>query len=313
MLGPMFHEDLDFWRWFVKIGLASRGGQFFSPMYNVLIRPPKLTLFSDASKQAVGGYCVETGHYWRYDLSAEERSRFCGSSKSVVGVNDISINVLELLGMLVGAWLLVVQQQHRPAETGDCVLLRGDNEATVAWIQRCRCGKEPRSGALMRLLGVLGVSSAWHFQASHVSGVLNSLADGIPRWNPHDVHANLCDASPRTQWRELGLGQVGRRRLPRATGKSRFWAVRNRRPAADSTDSRCALHSSATLAAQWRAGPSLFPHSVARGGGTEPGKAGRSGEAEADLTPRRGCPGCGCGGMVKAAAAYEGRKKAAAG
>ena len=133
-------------------------------MYNIVTRPPQLTLFSDASKQAVGGYCSETGQYWRYDLSAEERSRFCGSSASVVGVNDDSINALELLGMLVGAWVFVVGQRRRPASAGYCVLLRGDNESSVAWIQRCRGGKEPRSGALMRLLGVLEVSSGWLFR-----------------------------------------------------------------------------------------------------------------------------------------------------
>ena len=38
----------------------------------------------------VGGYCLETGVYWRYDLTAQEQSRFCGSTKSVRGVNDLS-------------------------------------------------------------------------------------------------------------------------------------------------------------------------------------------------------------------------------
>ena len=150
-------------------------------MYNIVTRPPQLTLCSDASKQAFGGYWSETGQHWRYDLSAEERSRFCGSSASVVGVNDVSINALELLGMLVGAWVFVVRQRRRPASAGDCVFLRGDNKPSVAWIQRCRGGKEPRSGALMRLLSVLQVSSGWLFRTSHVSGVLNSLADGISR------------------------------------------------------------------------------------------------------------------------------------
>lgn len=53
----------------------------------------------------------------------------------------------------------------------------------MAWVQRYGGGKEPRSGALMRMLGAIEVSSEWHFQALHVSGVLNSLADDISRWN----------------------------------------------------------------------------------------------------------------------------------
>lgn len=210
VVGPPFHDELDFWRWLVGRGLALRGGYLCSPMYNIVLRPPTLSVFTDASKSALGGYCTQTGQYFRYDLSAEEQSRFVGSSTLVVGVNDISINVLELLGMFVGAWLLVVQQQRAPVAASDCVLLRGDNEASVAWIQRCRGGNEPRSGALMRMLGALEVSSGWFFRASHVSGVLNSLADGISRWNPADVHANLCAASPHIPWQAVDLGRKGR-------------------------------------------------------------------------------------------------------
>jgi len=112
-----------------------------------------------------------------------------------VEVNDISINVLELLGMVVGALVLITQQQYVPQALGDCVQLRRDNEASVAWIQRCRGGKEPRSGAIMRMLEVVEVSSGWLFQSSHVPGVLNSTADGTSRWHPHDIYANLCAAA----------------------------------------------------------------------------------------------------------------------
>ena len=207
-LGPLFHDDLEFWRWFVARGLASRGGSLCSPMYNIVHRPPTMAVFSDASKTAFGGYCAQTGVYYRRSLTPEEQSRFVGSSKMVSGVNDISINVLELLGMVVGAQVLITQQQLVPQEMGDCIQLRGDNEPSVAWIQRCRGGKEPRSGAIMRLLGVIEVSSGWIFQSSHVPGVLNSLADGISRWHPADIHANLCAAAPTVRWQEVELDQA---------------------------------------------------------------------------------------------------------
>ena len=80
------------------------------------------------------------------------------------------MNVLELLGMDVSARVLVSPCAERPAVLGDCVLLRGDNKAAVEWVRRCRGGKEPRSGALMRLLGVLELSSGWHLDAKHVRG-----------------------------------------------------------------------------------------------------------------------------------------------
>ena len=208
-LGPEFHGDLEFWRWFVEEGLDARGGILSAPMYHLLERPPRRTLFSDASKTAVGGFCLETGVYWRYELDDGERSRFCGSSKSVADENDISINVLELLGMVVSAWVLVSACAERPSVMGDCVLLRGDNEAAIQWVRRCRGGKEPRSGTLMRLLGVLELSSGWHFDAKHVRGIFNVAADGISRWDRASVLVNLRAVRPDIPWQEQELGGAG--------------------------------------------------------------------------------------------------------
>lgn len=39
-LGPLFHDDFEFWRRFVAQGLASRGGLLGSPMCNMAHRPP---------------------------------------------------------------------------------------------------------------------------------------------------------------------------------------------------------------------------------------------------------------------------------
>ena len=135
-LGPEFHADLEFWRWFVDKGVDARGGVLLAPMYHLLERPAQRTMFSDASRTAVAGYCLETGVYWRYDLTAQEQSGFCGSSKSVRGVDDFSINVLERLGMVMSAFVLVSSCADRPSATGHCALLRGDNEAAVHWVRR---------------------------------------------------------------------------------------------------------------------------------------------------------------------------------
>ena len=208
-MGPEFHGDLEFWRWFVEEGLDARGGTLSAPMYHFLERPSQRTLFSDASKTAVGGFCLETGVYWRKDLDAGERSRLCGSIKSVAGENDISINVLELLDMVVSAWVLASLCAERPAVLGDCVLLLGDNEVAVEWVRRCRGSKEPRSGALMRLLGVLELSYGWHFDAKHVRGIFNVAADGISRWDRASVIVNLHAVRPEVPWREQDLGAAG--------------------------------------------------------------------------------------------------------
>lgn len=207
-LGPLFHDDFEFWRRFVAQGLASRGGLLGSPMCNMALRPPVVCALR-CIQNCIRRILRADGLYFRRALNPVEQSRFVGSSKLVSGVNDISINVLELLGMVVGAQALVTQQQYVPQEMGDRIQLRGDNEPSVAWSQRCREGKQPWSGAIMRMLGVVEVSCGWLFQSSHVSGALNSLADGICRWHP-DVHANLCAAAPAIPWQEVELNQASR-------------------------------------------------------------------------------------------------------
>ena len=59
-LGPEFHGDLEFWRWFAAEGLDTRGGTL-SAVYRLLERPARRTLFSDASKTAVGGVLSRDG------------------------------------------------------------------------------------------------------------------------------------------------------------------------------------------------------------------------------------------------------------
>ena len=80
-------------------------GRLFAPMYRLVARTPCRTLISDASKHAVGGFGLETGQYWQYDLSEEELARFCGSSKHLQSQDSFSINVLELLGMVMPAYM----------------------------------------------------------------------------------------------------------------------------------------------------------------------------------------------------------------
>ena len=212
VLGPEFHRDLEVWRSFVAEGLYARRGCVLAPMYHLLERPARRTVFSDASKAAIRGFCLETGIYWRYEPYPAEQSCFCGSSKTVEGVNDISINVLELLGMVVSARVLVSRCAERPSATGDCVLLRGDNKDAVAWVPLCRGGKEPRSGALMRLPGALELSSGWHFDAKYVQGVFNVSADGISRWDRNRVLHNLQSVRPNVPWQAQDL-EVGGRTL----------------------------------------------------------------------------------------------------
>lgn len=50
---------------------------------------------------------------------------------SVRSKSDLSINVLELPGMVVSAFHLVFEEQAKPPIPCDPVLMRGDNQSTV--------------------------------------------------------------------------------------------------------------------------------------------------------------------------------------
>ena len=158
-LGPEFHDDMDFWRWLASDGLSLLGGRMFDHAYHLLDRMPARSWFSDASASAVGGFCAETGMWWRYDLTPDQCARVRGHQ--IHHENDISMNILELLGVVMSAWLMVVLLRETPEGTTDCVLLRGDDKSAVQWIKKCRGGNEARGGALMRYLGVLEIASGY--------------------------------------------------------------------------------------------------------------------------------------------------------
>ena len=100
-LGSEFYADLSFWKWAISQKLLQSGGAGFAPCYTA-VRPPARHYLSDASFEAMGGYCIEHRLYWRYDLPPEltqeltekvERRETC----------TITINLLELLGIVVTA------------------------------------------------------------------------------------------------------------------------------------------------------------------------------------------------------------------
>lgn len=93
------------------------------------------------------------------------RSRF---REEIIGRDDLSIDVLELLGMVVGTRIFIAQSATKPGYAKDSVRMHGDNSSAVAWMNKCQGGKEPLSGALMRILGFLEMDSDCHFDCTHV-------------------------------------------------------------------------------------------------------------------------------------------------
>lgn len=81
--------------------------------------------------------------------------------------------------------------------------------SAIPWMDRCKGGKESRSGALMRILACLEMDSGWCFRAKHVAGINNTLADGISRWQCASINASLREFRPDIDWQEQKLGFAG--------------------------------------------------------------------------------------------------------
>ena len=152
--------DVSFWRLLVARGLGSPAGRLSAPFYRSYMQPPTFILWSNASDDAMGGFVLGpepgSGAWWRFEFNDDVRARL---RATVRDWNDQSINVLGLLGMIVTAFNFVTQSAARPSYARDTILMRGDNMSTLQWVPKCRGGKEPRSGALLRLLGCLEVGS----------------------------------------------------------------------------------------------------------------------------------------------------------
>ena len=62
----------------------------------------------------------------------------------------------------------------------------------------------------MRLLGELEVSSGSHFDALHVRGIRNGVADGMSRWDRDSVLVNLRAVLPDVPWQMRDFGDAGK-------------------------------------------------------------------------------------------------------
>ena len=69
-LGREFHADLLFWKWATGHELLVEG-EAIGACYTAIQRPAKGHYLSNASFEAVGGFCVERKVFWRYDLPKE--------------------------------------------------------------------------------------------------------------------------------------------------------------------------------------------------------------------------------------------------
>ena len=126
----------------------------------------------------------------------------------------MSINILELLEMVMTAYAMIVIKKDRPVKEGNSVLMRGDSSSAVQWVISCGRGKgEERSGRMMRIMGMLERIGRWSFQANHVRGVENTFVDGIT-WNEREIQTRLTTECPTVSLQARKLGVEGTEMCP---------------------------------------------------------------------------------------------------
>ena len=91
-------------------------------------------MWSDAAADCLGGYRLrpelEIEVLWRFDFGGDARTQL---PEQVRGWDNLWINVFELLGMAVTAWLFVTQLGIAPSSAQDAILMLGDDMSVYLW------------------------------------------------------------------------------------------------------------------------------------------------------------------------------------
>jgi hypothetical protein len=164
--------------------------------------------YSDASYEfGLGGVDPGTGLWWQYELSLEQRERLVRDKVQIGDWEGLHINVLELVGMVVNAMVMIEKGGAYPEFGGELVGLEGDNTSAVGWITKAGGAKNPRAGVAIRWLGTIEVHSGWSLESKHLSGVKNPLADCVSRYRALIAQAKLEEMCPGVVWRQVQLGR----------------------------------------------------------------------------------------------------------
>ena len=98
-----FHANLLFWKCAIDNELLLEGEAHSAPCQTAKKRPAKRHYLSDASFEAVGGFCFDQEVFWRYDLPRELTTELKKIRRHWGDMFTVTINLLELLGMVVTA------------------------------------------------------------------------------------------------------------------------------------------------------------------------------------------------------------------
>ena len=140
--------------------LLMAGESLSAPCFAAMKHPAKIYYLSDASFDAIDGFCRKLRIYGRYDLSlalSAELKRKAARRETC----SVTINLLELVGMVLTVWVMHDLVEDHPESKGDPILMRGDSFAAVTWANRCGGARDKRAGLMMRMLGRLEIQGGW--------------------------------------------------------------------------------------------------------------------------------------------------------
>ena len=86
----------------------------------------------DASFEAISVFCVEKKVLWKYDLSIELIADLNGKAdrRETCSITINLLGLVELLGMVMTAWIMLELVGDRADAKGDSMLMHGDDMTT---------------------------------------------------------------------------------------------------------------------------------------------------------------------------------------
>jgi hypothetical protein len=194
-------KDLEFWRWLLDIGLQ-QPKVWSAPLWFLageLSERDVVPVFTDACTSIGGGFVVGSHSLGNSQWEEAEKNFFA----SRAGGGQTDINIMEF----VVAVLAIVVERHYLS--GKVVMLRVDNTAAVAWLNKQRLN-HMWGQCWMRLLTMVSLRFNIKIICRHIPGDINTVADGLSR----------CVQETSRQLLRRGFAQ---RHVPIFAWRERWW------------------------------------------------------------------------------------------
>ncbi|MGL4351796.1 MAG: hypothetical protein ACRCT2_14775, partial [Plesiomonas shigelloides] len=196
------------------------------PIGLIVPRIPTITVFTDASTLALGGWSSlsELNHMWRItvqdliDLGIPKNMIWNNKHnfhEKEIDPNALHINILEFIAIIIELWICARQihdaskspqspNSEAPSESipagGHRLSARADNTSALSWLRYATRTKRPPIRRLARLLTSFlshpFVASFLHVQGKHIAGTANVGADNLSRYELSASWAAVMDNCP---------------------------------------------------------------------------------------------------------------------